>query len=231
MYYIVLASIPDRSMKQMSNKALVKIHNEIFLNHQIKNLLRTNQKAKIFIICAFESKKILEQVITHKRVSCIDHEYTEYSNIGESIKTVIQSIPSDEPIGIINLSMIIEPKIFKSLKLQDSSIITSSSQKFKSKIGCTLNKQQEVEFVFYDLPNKVCEFLYISKKDNLKFKRIISDNVKNNMYLFEIINMLIKHDIIIKQIITDTNVVHFNSLDQLPNIKNLFRKINNASLI
>jgi hypothetical protein len=54
---------------------------------------------------------------------------------------------------------------------------------------------------------------------------------KNNMYLFEIINELIHHNIQINTIKLKTNIMHFNSIDQLTNIKNLFRKIENASAI
>jgi|APGre2960657373_1045057.scaffolds.fasta_scaffold01681_4 hypothetical protein len=231
MYYILIASIPDKNIKNMSNKALVRIHKDIFLNHQIKNLLKTNKKAKIFIICAFESKKILDNIIKHKRVNCINHTYTEYSNVGESLKNIISHIPDNSDISIINISMVIDPGLIKNLKLKDSAVIVSQSAKFKSKIGCTIDHNNNVEFVFYDLPNKICEYLYINKKDNGIFKWVIKNHIKNNMYLFEIINELIHHNIQINTIKLKTNIMHFNSIDQLTNIKNLFRKIENASAI
>lgn len=231
MYYILIASIPDKTIKHMSGKALIKIHQDIFLNHQIKNLLKTNKKAHIFVMCAFESKKILEQIFTHKRVSYISHDYTEFSNVGQSLRSVIDHIPPNSDIQIINLSMVIDPIIIKNLKLKESSIIINHSAKFKSKIGCTLDRDNNVEFVFYDLPNKICEYLYISKKDNDMFKFIVKNNIKNNMYLFEIINTLILHKMSISTIEMKSNIIHFNNIDQIINIKNLFRKIENAATI
>jgi hypothetical protein len=231
MHYILIASMPDKAMKGTGNKALIKINEDIFLNHQIKNLLKLNQRDRIYIICAFESKKIIERVIKNKRVVCIQHPYTEYSNIGESLKAVINHIPDNSPISIMNLSMVIDPILIKNMKFKDSAIVSSSSAKFKSKIGCTLNPSNKVEFVFYDLPHKICEWLYISKKDNARFKRIINRYIKNNMYLFEVINTLIHYNISIDTIPVKANILHLNSPEQLTGIKHFFRKIRNVSAL
>lgn len=231
MIFVLIASIPDRSIRNMSNKALINIHNDTFINHQIKNILKIHKRAKVFVVCAFESKKILDNMIKNNRVFYIQHKYNDYSNIGESLKAVINYIPEDSCINIINLSMTIDPLVMKKIKFQNSSIIINRSPRFKSKIGCTINANNNVEFVFYDLPNKICEYLYISKKDNKIFRDIVKNHIKNNMYLFEIINSVIQHHIAVDTININTNIIHFNQIDQITNIKNLFRKLKNVSTI
>lgn len=231
MYYILIASIPDKSMRHMSNRALIKINNDIFINHQINSLLRLNKHAKIIVVCSFESKKILAQTVRHNRVTYIEHQYNEYSNVGQSIKCAIDIIPPNNVISIMNLAMTIDPSIFKQIKPKESSVIINNSKKFQSKIGCTINKDNKIEFVFYDLPHKLCEYLFISKKDHVKFVEIMNKYVKNNMYLFEVINTLLLHNMRIETISTNNNIIHLQSANQLPNIKNLFRKINDAYTI
>jgi hypothetical protein len=225
-----VASMPDKSMKY-TNKALIKIYKDIFINHQIKNLLKVNIRSKILVVCAFESKRIIGHVIKNKRVTYINHEYNEYSNIGESIKEAIKTIPDDQDITIINLSMVIDPKIMKQIKPKNSSIIKSDSTKFKSKIGCTHDPNNNVEFIFYDLEHKICEYLYIHKKDTKIFKNIVQNHIKDNMYLFEIINTMIHHKMKISMETIKSNIINFTNIDQLPYIKTLFKKINNATTV
>lgn len=231
MYYILIASMPDKSMKYMNNKALIKMNKDVFINHQIKNLLKSNNTAKILVVCAFENKRISEYILKHKRVIHINHDYNEYSNIGESIKAAMALVPNNQDIAIINLSMIIDPKIMKQIKPKNSSVVSSRSIKFKSKIGCTYNSDNSVEFIFYDLENKICECLYITKKDNKIFKNIVENYIKNNMYLFEVINTIIHYKMTISIENIKSNVVHFTHIDQLPYIKTLFKKISNAATI
>jgi hypothetical protein len=193
--------------------------------------LKINIRSKILVVCGFENKRIMSNIVKNKRVTYINHRHNEYSNIGESIKEAIKQIPDDQNITIINLSMVIDPKIMKQIKPKDSSIIRNTSAKFKSKIGCTHNSNNIVEFVFYDLEHKICEYLYIDKKDNMLFKNIVKNHIKDNMYLFEIINTIIHHKITINMETIKSNIIHFTSIDQLPHIKNLFKKINNATTI
>lgn len=231
MVFILIASIPDKSLKNMNNKALININQEPYINHQIKNLLKINKRAKIFVVCAFESKKILDNMIKNHRVYYINHEYNDCSNVGESLKSVISHIPDDTTIHIINLSMAIDPSVIKNIKFKQSSILVNHSIRFKSKIGCIIDKSNNAEFIFYDLPNRICEYLYITKQDNKRFKNIINNYVKNTMYLFEVINTIIYHNIDIEAVKIKSNIIHFNQIEQIPNIKNLFKKLQNVSTI
>lgn len=230
MIFILIASMPDRSMRNMVNKALININKDTYINHQIKNLLKINKKAKIFVVCSFESKKILDNMIEHPRVKYIQHKYHDYSNIGESLKTIIDHIPDETAVHVFDLSVVIDPSIFKKIIFKESSIIVNKSKKFKSKIGCIVN-DDNAEFIFYDLPQKICEHFHISKRDTTLFKDIIKTHVKNNMYLFEIINTIITHNIKMHILKINNNIIHFNQTEQLSNIKNLFRKLKNVSII
>jgi len=230
MIFILIASMPDRSMRNMVNKALVHINKDTYINHQIKNLLKINKKAKVLVVCSFESKKIYDNMIKHPRVTYIQHKYHDYSNVGESLKTIIDYIPNDSVIHVLDLCMVIDPNVFKQIVFKESSIIVDQSKKFKSKIGCVTHNNT-AEFVFYDLPQKICEHFYINKKDIILFKHILKTYIKNNMYLFEIINTMISHNIKIHTIKINNNIIHFNQTEQLQNIKNLFRKLKNASAV
>jgi hypothetical protein len=231
MYFVLVASLPDKSMRSMNNKALIKIHKDTFLNHQIKNILKINKQAKLLVVCAFEHRRILENAIKSPRVRYIEHNYDEYSNVGQSIVSVIDEIPDNQDVVFINLPMVVDPNILKNIKPNQSSVIVNSSLRFKSKIGCTIDTKNFIEFVFYDLPNKLCECLYIKKGDLGQFKYIIKNHTKNNMYLFEIINTVVGHHLNISVHRIKQNIIHFNTIDQITNINHLYKKIyNNVSI-
>jgi bifunctional N-acetylglucosamine-1-phosphate-uridyltransferase/glucosamine-1-phosphate-acetyltransferase GlmU-like protein len=231
MYFVLVASLPDKSMRSMNNKALIKIHKDTFLNHQIKNILKINKQAKLLVVYAFEHKRILENSIKNNRVRYIEHNYDEYSNVGQSIASVIDEIPDNQDVVFINLPVVVDPNVFKNIKPHQSSVIVNSSLRFKSKIGCTIDTKNFIEFVFYDLPNKLCECLYIKGKDLGLFKHIIKNHTKNNMYLFEIINTAITHHLSISAHQVKQNIIHFNNIDQVTNINHLYKKIyNNVSI-
>ena len=51
------------------------------------------------------------------------------------------------------------------------------------------------------------------------------------MYLFEIINTMIHHKMKISMETIKSNIINFTNIDQLPYIKTLFKKINNATTV
>lgn len=224
MYFVIIASIPDKNNKKINNPALYNIHQDTLLNHQIKNILKHNKQAKVLVVSSFESNKIQSSSLQHNRVIYVTHDYDERSNVGQSLQTILKYLPDDHDIHIIDVSMIIEPSITKEIKSQQSMIISNKSSKFKSKLGCTTNADGEVEFVFYDLPHKISHYIFISKNDVIKFKNIINTCVKNYMYLFEIINLLINNYITINLYQTSKHMMFFDNPNQTNSITRYLQK-------
>ena len=111
MYYIVVASIPDKLYKDIGDKALLLIDQKTLLYHQIHSLLTITQNAKILLCCKKEHELIFSRAIKTKKINLLPYDYNEYSNFGECIIQAIKHIPNNESFCIISLSSIIDPSL------------------------------------------------------------------------------------------------------------------------
>jgi choline kinase len=225
MYYIIVASIPDKAYKDISEKALLLIDQKTLLYHQIHNLLSLHQNSRVLVCCTKEHESVYSKCIKGKKITWLPYRYNEYSNFGECIKQSIDYIPKNESFAIVNLASIISPQIFKKINTKTSHIIVSKSNKSESNIGCTINSDGMVEFVFYDLDNTTYDYLYIDKKDNEKFKHIVHQYIKPHMCLFEIINQIILSNIQIKAEFTKDYIIQFSDPNQFKKLNTTIRKI------
>lgn len=231
MYYIVVASIPDKLYKDIGDKALLLIDQKTLLYHQIHSLLTITQNAKILLCCKKEHELIFSRAIKTKKINLLPYDYNEYSNFGECIIQAIRYVPNNESFCIISLSSIIDPYIIKKIKPKTSYMLVSQSNKSESNIGCTINSDGMIEFVFYDLHNITYDYLYIDRKDNLKFKKIVETHTKPHMCLFEVINQMISSNISIKAEFTKNCILQFNDPNQFKKLSNTIRKIYNDTTI
>lgn len=195
-----------------------KIYKQKYLDFQIKNILNSYKRSKIIVVGSWE---YLDSIIS-SRVKYLNYNSDQTSNIGTAIKKAIQMVNSSS-LAIMNVEMFFDTEILGKTQIKNNSIIVNNNSAFKSKIGCTINNDR-VNFVFYDLENKVCEFIYINQKSFDRCKAIVQNYVSNNMYLFEIINTLIEHDIEIQPYKINKNIYHLYNIKDLNKIRNCIKR-------
>lgn len=227
---VIISSLPDKSMKSIGNKALIDFHGATLIEHQINNIRTIYKKAKIIIVGGFEHKKLHDKIKAKKNISYVYHEYNDYVNVGMAIKKALP-ILTNKPTIIMNIGFIFNPNIIESLNLdKDNVMINNNNKNFESKIGCIIDKKGRVEFIFYDLEKRLCEFIYLNT-DGVAMMKSIQKDIRNNMYLFEILNKLINMGMKLKISETNQNILHFDHMKKLKQTQNILTKLKNANTI
>lgn len=205
--------------------AAQKIYKAKFLDYQISSILNTYNRSKVFVVGSWSEDFKMKKI---PRVKYIKYDTNDLSNIGLAINKSIKYI-SNASLAIMNIEMFFDHKILSKLTMKNNAIIVNKNNKFCSKIGCTI-ENNKVSFIFYELENKVCEFVYIHKNSLDNFKQIIEDKVSNNMYLFEILNILIENNIQLDPCITNENIVHVYNTKDINKIRKTLKRINNVPI-
>lgn len=195
-----------------------KIYKQKYLDFQIKNILNSYKRSKIIVVGSWE---YLDNIVS-SRVKYLNYNTNEISNTGTAIKKAIQMV-TPSSLAIMNVEMFFDTEILGTTKIKNNSIIINNNSNFKSKIGCTIDNDK-VSFVFYDLDNKACEFIYINKKSFQQCKDIVQKYVSNGMYLFEIINTLIEHNVEIQPYNINKNIYHLYDIKDLNKIRNCIKR-------
>jgi hypothetical protein len=214
---ILLNALPDKKIKSIGNKCLIPVGNKInLLDYHIATINKIYKNPEIVVVCGFDTKKIKKYIEDkHRNIIYIDHEITEYTNIGQSILTAL-SVVSNKNCLIINANNILHKKaIDQVVKYKGQSFVLT--KKNSGDIGY-ISDTSKIINCYYGLPHSVCEVLYINENDFDKFSTIKHHDI-SKMYMFEIINHCINLDIKIKPVVVaETSVT---SLENLQNIKKL----------
>lgn len=205
--------------------AAQKIYKIKFLDYQISSILNTYNRSKVFVVGSWSEDFKMQKI---PRVKYIKYDTNDLNNIGLAIHESIKHI-SNSSLAIMNIEMFFDNKIISKLIMKNNSIIVNKNNKFCSKIGCTI-ENNKVSFIFYDLKDKVCEFVYIHKNSLNSFKQIIEEKVYGNMYLFEILNILIENNIHFDPCITNENIIHLYDNKDINKIRKTLKRIKNVSI-
>lgn len=223
---ILLTAFPDKKIKSVGNKALLKLNKDTtVIEYQISCLNKIFKNPQIIIIGGFDGKR-LHKYINSKKISnvvYVEHDLESTSNIGESILYGISKISNDR-ILIYNSNIILNKETVLKLKnITDSSYILYT-KKCIGDFGCTIQNNKLIN-CFFDMDNKIYDYLYLDKQDTEIFKSLINKthNIKK-YYLFEIINMCVDNNINILPIHIPQKHIHI--LDNINAINSIQKYIN-----
>lgn len=186
--FIIIPEI-TKGMKSLGSKALLKIKNSItVLEYQIQELRKNNPRSTIYIGTGFESDKIKKLFGSYKNIEFIEN--TEYIETNQSrlMSLFIEQYTGDKVL-IISNGILFKNNPFCSSGLE-SKIFLIDKPKNNFNIGC--NETDTVDYLFYDLPIKWAECVLFNKQA-LDGIRLLSTQYNiQQMYLFELINLLIE---------------------------------------
>lgn len=222
---IILASMPDKGMKSLGNKSLMKLDSKSIIDYQIKHIQKAYKNCNIIIVCGFESKKFIRLIDHKKNVFVIEHDIDEYTNFGKSLRVSVLNNPIiDGDVIVINSNVIVGSDLISKLAYNQSFLLINKNSKFESPIGCTYN-DDEIEYIFYDLRNKICEFIYLNQHDVQVLKTVLCEDT-DNKYLFEIINLCISKGIKLTPIVMNTDsIVLYDSVNKIKKIKKILTNV------
>ena len=95
-------------------------------------------------------------------------------------------------------------------------ILNKIKQNFN--LGCSHG--DHLEYLFFDLPETWSECVYLDAQTVCLLRDVITNNNISQMYLFEIINELISHNVIFhKHIIDKKNIIKINNQKDITKAK------------
>lgn len=218
--FIIIAPKTNEYWTKYNNKLSIKIQNRDLINYQINNIFKAYPNASIIVAGDFKGMNINKS----KKIKYEDIEFDAHLNIGGILSRIISNI-KNQSICIMNVGLIFNMLQAKELNISDTAMISIANKKFKSKIGCVIKDKSKIESIFYDLDNYLCDLLYVHSRDIAVFKQTLACCVKEYMYLFEISNMLMKHNVNINLYTTKINALHLESPSELPKAKRLLSHI------
>lgn len=224
---IYLNAFPDKKIKSLGNKGLIKIsHNKYLIDYNLSMINKFYNNSNIIVVGGFESKKLLKYLTNSKAftkskndLNYIEHQPDDRWNIGKSIYEALINNET-ESATIYNSSLFLDPKIFITAKKQTSSFVLCKSGKADG-VGCVTNNNLITQ-CFYGLENTIYDFLYLDK-NALSFlkKHIINSNI-DKLYLFEIINLCVDNNIEIK--LVNINKKFIQTIDSIQSINSIKQK-------
>ena len=191
--------IPEitKGMKSIGSKSLLKVRKtKHVIDYQIDQVLSISKKIKINIATGFDNDKIKK--IVQKKYSNVNVVYNdeyESTNYGKSLEILISNI-SKETTGLF---IVCSGILFKKNAIHHTSFRNNSKIFFLNKpkinfnIGCNYNS--EPDYLFYDLPDIWSECVFLNKKTIELLQNQIDSKKISQMYIFEIINMLISENV------------------------------------
>lgn len=220
---IIPTAFPDKKIKSIGNKSLIRVFKDkTLLEHQICLLKKIYKNPEIIVVGGFEGKKISKLLKTSKNTSgvfYVEHEALSTFNISKSIKEGIR-IASNNNILIYNSSIVLHNKSTSTLKNNKRSFLLCSNES-KGSIGY-IERDNLIVNCFFDIGNnKTYDLLYLSGKDGLVLKELcLSDSIKDNLYLFEIVNLCISNHIRIAPVnIKDKEIKIIDNLSSIHQIQ------------
>lgn len=215
----VLILIPEitKGMKSLGSKALLKIKNTTtILQHQIDQLRKYHPKCRIFLGTGFESDKIKKAFYNYSNVMIVENNDYSITNQTKIVTSLI------EEYDLSQLLVISNGILFKNNPFvcdNHSRLFLIDKPKHNFTIGC--NESEQIHYLFYDLPIPWSECVVFNKQAIDQIKHLESIQNIDQLYLFELINILIdKYNLkFIKSHIKKKDIMKINSIKDIPRAK------------
>lgn len=216
-----LIVIPEitKGMKSVGSKSLLRIKNDKYIiEYQIEQLLNIQKNINITIATGFDHDKIIKATDKYN-TKILHNPYYEHTNFGKSIELYIKQNPDIDNLLIVSSGILFKKNTLVVNQLKHfSKIFVLDKPKNNFDIGCGYGKN--LEYLFYDLPDTWTECVFLNNVALDKLKTMVQTKPIEQMYIFEIINDLLSHNIIInKEIVPKNNFLKITSIKDINKAK------------
>jgi CTP:phosphocholine cytidylyltransferase-like protein len=206
-----------KGMKSSGSRALLPLKNKLTLiEHQIKQLRRL-RPSDITINVGFEAEKIQQKLQRYKSVRyLLNKEYKTTNQAKNLIEYIHVHNPKD--LLIISSGVVIKNNfIYKKHLTGHSKVFVLPGTKNNFDIGCSPDK--ELKYLFYGMMESWTEIFYLNSLAIDKLKRK-NKFLFDQMYLFEIINLLTEDSVVFDKIYTKkTDIMKIQNIKDLKTAK------------
>jgi CTP:phosphocholine cytidylyltransferase-like protein len=185
---IIIATEITKGMKSIGPKSLLQIKKTLsVIEHQILELQKYHKDISINIGIGFEAERMVKALSKYD-VNIIANKDFKTTN---QVKSIVDCIAAKdiESILVINNGILFK-KSFGDLHNQShSAIYMLDKAKPDFSIGC--QNSNDTTYLFYDLPEKWGECVFLNRGAITKIKDIAKTKNLSQLYVFELINMLV----------------------------------------
>lgn len=140
-------------MKSYGPKGLVEIkYGQSILGRQLSLISSNFKNYKTVIVSGFESEKIIMN--SPAEAVKVENELYEDTNVCRSIGMGSLAIPEASNILLINGDLVFSHTIFSCFDFSKSFIFVEENCMKDNEVGCVINKNNSLENMMYDLPEK-----------------------------------------------------------------------------
>lgn len=222
---IILVPEITKGMKSIGSKALLKTARGIsVLDYQILYLRKHYPQLQICVATGFEHEKIKKKTISNNSTTYLVNKDYGCTNHGRSIELYIKQHNPENLLvitgGVLLKNRLPTPKI--------STIYAIKRPKSGFTIG--FNETSDIDkvgihYLFYDLPTPWVECVYLTSEAILRLRDLCLKHNLQQLFLFEIINLLLDNHIVLDyKFIDNKNVIKINNSKDISKIKNFYDK-------
>lgn len=214
---IIIATEITKGMKSVGPKALLQIKKTTsVIEYQINELKKNYKNINIYVAVGFESDKVIKTLSKYN----INIIYNPDFKCTNQVKSIIDCISSYDINNLLVINNgILFKKSFGHIKPNEpSSVFTLSKSKMDFNIGC--QKSDEVMYLFYDLPEKWTECVLLNSTAINDLKSMAKNKNMSQLYVFEMINMLIENGHSFKKVsLNSRNIMKISGIKDLNRAK------------
>ena len=218
---ILLAAGEANRMKSYGPRSLIKVTPEMNLvTHQINTIKESMRDTEIILVCGHEADKVMNN--TPNDIVKIHNEFYDTTNISRSMALGLRAATTDRILFVYG-DLMFNQETLANADFEESSVWIDKFGLFeKDEVGCTLNENDSIEYMLYDLPNKWAQILYLANKELTLFRNIVWNREKDKLFGFEIINEIIdKNGTFIKESPKNMKIKDIDSSKDLQHISTI----------
>lgn len=189
---IIPAAGIGKRMKLGGAKSLIDINQyENIINRQLRILKKRFTNAEYVLVVGFEADKVIKN--TPNEIIKVENERYETTNVVRSINIGLNACTKNNVL-IVYGDLIFDENILDSFVPSSSQVFVTSfsCEANNEEVGCTYsNKNMRLENIYWDLPNKWSQIIYLQGYELELFKKLASNRDNEKLYGFELINFII----------------------------------------
>jgi len=217
---LIIAPEITKGMKSIGSKALLKIKQSVsVIDYQIHEIKKYNSHTKITIVSGFEHEKIAKLYGHSKNINIVYNPNYTNTNHGASLSVFLDEVGCDKNLLVITNGVLFKNNPFKLRSHDHESSLIYCINKPKTNFDIGYIGDSRIEYLFFDLPNKWTECVMFDT-EALSLIRSVNKDKISQMYLFEIINLLIEKHIAFDVVTSDKkNFMKINNIKDISKAK------------
>lgn len=204
-------------MKFLGPTPLIEINNTKIIDLHIQTIQNIFKDCEIVIAVGYGIQKISNYIYNkykNNNIRIVENVNYDTSNICETLRIAINNINNNNFL-IVNGNIIFNYDIFNNFTFNKSeTIVLQKYHKSNIDVGLNIDENNTVSHFAFGANYAWPEIIYIHSKDSDNIRQLLSNNNHyKNVFIFELLNDIIKHkSIYIQEIIKNNNIRNIDSI-------------------